>query len=364
MLIPKNFLNSSDRVLFIVHLALGDFTYLHNFFAAFAKAYPSISVHIWVDELRRTSDKSKWPGLKRYALYDWLRACPFVSKLYDRTYSSEGLDESIMEAKKERYSVVVSLATLRPHGYARLARTISPSGFLVGLRKKTGLFQWHHHFGYRHLDAVIPDFKPKKENQYHVTDMYAHWFKEIADVELAAVDHYPKLEIPIEWLEKAKHQLRELGFDCPQGRIVFINPFAKTKKRCWPLINVIKLIEEMRHLPTWEGASFLVNAMPQDIDRVKALIKEYSLRDTEPFSAEANFFQLPAMLAQCELIISVETAVMHLANAVHVPVIALMRQKNPEWVPIDRENSTVIIAEGKSDWVDTISIQQVLDALP
>ena len=104
--------------------------------------------------------------------------------------------------------------------------------------------------------------------------------------------------------------------------------------------------------------------MPQDIDRVKALIKEYSLRDTEPFSAEANFFQLPAMLAQCELIISVETAVMHLANAVHVPVIALMRQKNPEWVPIDRENSTVIIAEGKSDWVDTISIQQVLDALP
>jgi ADP-heptose:LPS heptosyltransferase len=45
------------------------------------------------------------------------------------------------------------------------------------------------------------------------------------------------------------------------------------------------------------------------------------------FLSAENFFQLPAMLSWCDLIISVETAVMHLANAVHVPVIALMRQK-------------------------------------
>ena len=364
MLIPSNRLDDADKVLFIVHLALGDFVYLHNFFAAFAKSYPSVSIHIWVDELRRTSDWTKWPGLKRYALFDWLRACPFIKKIYDATYSPEVLKESIRCAQSERYSLVISLATLRPHGYAKLARKISPSGFLVGLRKEAGLLQWHHRFGYRHLNATVPEFKPQWQKQHHVTDMYAHWFKEIADVELSPLDRYLHLDIPSEWLDQAEQQLARWGFDRSGSRIVFINSFAKTKKRCWPINKVIEFIKGMRNLPEWESAVFLVNAMPHDVERVRDVIKGQALIDVEPFSAVDNFFQLPAMLTQCELIISVETAVMHLANAVHVPVIALMRQKNPEWVPIDREISTVIVAEGRSDWVDAISIRQVMDALP
>ena len=55
---------------------------------------------------------------------------------------------------------------------------------------------------------------------------------------------------------------------------------------------------------------------------------------------------------------------MHLANAVHVPVIALMRQKNPEWVPIDRAHSVVITTQKRSEWVDAIPVEQVIKALP
>jgi ADP-heptose:LPS heptosyltransferase len=62
-------------------------------------------------------------------------------------------------------------------------------------------------------------------------------------------------------------------------------------------------------------------------------------------------------------VISVETAVMHLANAVHVPVIALMRQNNPEWVPIDRANSTVITTPRHGDWVDKIGVHDVMAVL-
>jgi len=364
MLIPERTLDSADKVLFIAHLALGDFTYLHNFFQAFAKQYPSTSIHVWVDELRRTSDTSKWPGLKRYALYDWLKACPFIAKIYDETYSPEGLKESIKWAQSERYSLVISIATLRPHRYAKLARAISPDGFLIGLRKSPQFFQFHHFLAYRSLDRVVPEFEAQKGSLTHVTDMYAHWFKVIAAVELSHRARFPHLDIPAEWLAQAKKQLNDWGTWVPQSRLVFINPFAKTKKRCWPLDKVVRLIQAMRELPAWKESVFLVNSMPQDIETVRGLIKEHCLAGTEPFSAEENFFQLPAMLAQCELIISVETAVMHLANAVHVPVIALMRQKNPEWVPIDPEISTVIVAEGRNDWVDAISIRQVMDALP
>jgi ADP-heptose:LPS heptosyltransferase len=54
---------------------------------------------------------------------------------------------------------------------------------------------------------------------------------------------------------------------------------------------------------------------------------------------------------------------MHLANAVHVPVIALMRQNNPEWAPIDRANSTVITVARRGEWVDKINVQDVMAVL-
>jgi ADP-heptose:LPS heptosyltransferase len=64
------------------------------------------------------------------------------------------------------------------------------------------------------------------------------------------------------------------------------------------------------------------------------------------------------------LVISVETAVMHLANAVHIPVVALMRRRNPEWAPINRAQSTVIMNSNRREWVQAITVPQVLAALP
>jgi ADP-heptose:LPS heptosyltransferase len=103
--------------------------------------------------------------------------------------------------------------------------------------------------------------------------------------------------------------------------------------------------------------------MPSELSHVQALIASRGLVNTAAFSATDHFFQLPAMLARCDLIVSVETAVMHLANAVHVPVIALMRQKNPEWAPIDRAHSVVITAGKRRDWVNAIPASRVIDTL-
>jgi ADP-heptose:LPS heptosyltransferase len=119
----------------------------------------------------------------------------------------------------------------------------------------------------------------------------------------------------------------------------------------------------MRAQPEWRDACFIVNAVPQEVERVKTMLAERQLDRTELFSANENFFQLPAMLAQCDLIVSVETAVMHLANAVGVPVVALMRQKTPEWAPVDKANSTVITAHQRRDWVKAIPVQDVMHAL-
>jgi ADP-heptose:LPS heptosyltransferase len=362
-LIPDELLAKSNKILFIAHLALGDFTYLQNCFQAFAVAYPHIKVHLWVDEVRRTTDASKWEGLKKYSLYDWVEACPFFDKIYKRTYSPALLKESIQEAQNEDYPIVVSLATLRPHLYASMAREISPRGFVVGMKNRSSLLQLHHVLAYRKLDASIPAYSVDRNNPLHISGVYANWFRQLCGLELPPAQRFPFVDIPEQWRNYATQQLAQWQVNKETDGLILINPYAKTKKRCWPLERVAELIQTMRREEAWRNTFFIINAVPPELGNVRKMIADHKLAHVAGFSAEDNFFQLPAVLAQCDLIISVETAVMHLANAVHVPVIALMRQKNPEWVPIDRENSVVITAAKRGDWVKEISVASVMEKL-
>ena len=362
-LIPSDLLKKSDKILFIAHLALGDYTYLQNCFQAFAHAYPHLKLHLWVDEVRRTGDAAQWPHLKKNVLYDWLDACDFIDKVYKQNYSPDLFQASIREAQAEQYPIVVSLGTLRPHFYADLARAISPDGFIVGLKKPLGLTSLHRYFTFRKLDASLDPDRPDRSAAPHISDVHAEWFRLLAGIDLPPAARIPFVHIPERFVQGAKSRLHEWGFDRRQGKLVFINPFAKTRKRCWPVERVAELITTMRAQPEWRDACFIVNAVPQEVDTVKTMLAQRKLDRTELFSANENFFQLPAMLAECDLIVSVETAVMHLANAVGVPVVALMRQKTPEWAPVDKANSTVVTADQRRDWVKAIPVQAVMHAL-
>jgi ADP-heptose:LPS heptosyltransferase len=368
-LVPSDLLQKCDRILFITHLALGDYTYLQNCFKAFAQRYPGIRVHLWTDEVLRTTDSSKWEYLKKQALYDWLDACPYFEKIYNRTYCPQLFQESIVEAQQRHYPLVVSLATLRPHQYARLARKISPEGYVAGIRKPAGILALHHRLAYRQLDAALPMYTVSKANPRHISDIHADWFHQLFGIQIEPDARFPFVQIPDQWSRGAQQTLAEWGFAGRSGKpgklgkLVFINPYAKTQKRCWPLDHVVQLIKGMSARDKWRDACFIVNAMPQQVDTAKQVLADHGLERTRVFSAQESFFQLPAMLGLCDLVISVETAVMHLANAVHVPVIALMRQKTPEWAPIDRVNSTVIETARRRDWVKEITVEQVMGVL-
>ncbi|SDY60965.1 ADP-heptose:LPS heptosyltransferase [Collimonas sp. OK242] len=367
-LVPAEILKKTDKILFIAHLALGDFTYLQNCFQAFAQAFPHIKIHIWVDEVRRSNNTAAWPYLKKYALYDWLAECPFVAKIYQQTYSPALFEQSIAEAQQQDYPLVVSLATLRPPMYAKLARQISPRGFVAGMQKPAGIFALHKRLAYRQLDAGF-DPDGVAERGVHISAVYAAWFIRLFGMQSAPSSRLPFVRIPEQWNRYAQEQLKRWGFERDRrqsvnpAKLVFINPYAKTPKRCWPLERVVELAAAIRAQDAWKDTRFIVNVVPEEMAQAKAFFDVHALDRLQLFSAQDNFFQLPAILRECDLIISVETAVMHLANAVQVPVIALMRQKNPEWAPIDKENSIVITAANRRDWVKAITVAQVMAVL-
>jgi len=367
-LVPIDLLQKSDKILFIAHLALGDFTYLQNCFRAFAAAYPHIRIHLWVDELRRSARPADWEHLKKYSLYDWLAECPSIAKVYDQTYSPALCKKSMREAQQQDYPVVISLGLLRRNFYARLARKLSPQGFVAGQTKRARLLDIHKHLAYRKLDARIPDYVAKTGSKQHISEIYAGWFESLFGLRITETARFPFVDIPARWHDHARDQLAQWQFpidgsDRQGGKIFFINALSKSVERNWPLERVMALIQAMRRQDRWRGSYFVINVVPEQMDRARQLFDQNPIEHAHLFSAVDNFFQLPAILSLCDLIISVETAIMHLANAVHVPVIALMRLTSPEWVPIDQANSTIIHVSRPDDWVDSITVDQVMTVL-
>ena len=368
-LVSAKRLQGADKILFIAHLALGDFTYLQNCFRAFALAYPHIKIHLWVDELRRTSDSRQWGHLQKYVVYDWVNACPMFDKVYTKTYSPATLTESIHAAQAEHYPVVVSLAVMHRHRYVTLARTISPQGFVVGQKKPVRWFDIYKHLVYQKLDAFIPAYqisaqqRAGTEDITHISRIYANWFTQLFALQIPDQELLPYVDIALNWLDQADRQRQDWGFDL-QKKTVFLNGFSKASLRSWSLQRIIELAIAMKAHPLWHEANLIINVVPESLDEARTLLSQQSLDHVVLFSAEENFFQLPAILSRCQLIISVETAVMHLANAVHVPVIALMRQTSPEWTPINSALSTIIKTNTLKASVEQISVAQVLQALP
>jgi ADP-heptose:LPS heptosyltransferase len=359
-------LRGAGKILFIAHLALGDFTYLQSCFRAFARAYPHIAMHLWVDERRRTSDAAQWDHLRKYALYDWLAESNCFTRVYAQTYSPALYRESIAAAQREDYPVVVSLAVLERHKYALLARQISPRGFVVGQKKRVRFYDIPKHVIYRKLDACIPAYSSATHPGQHISEIYASWFTLLFGVAMPAAARFPVVAIPERWRQYAQAQFADWGLGAAQrrsGGVIFLNSFSKSPERNWPVARLLDLIAAMRASGAWEGAAFIINVVPEELARVRAEFAGHDLAGIAFFSAEDNFFQLPAVLSLCQLVISVETAVMHLANAVHVPVIALMRQQTPEWAPIDTRNSTVITVARRADCVDTLTVDDVMTVL-
>ncbi|KAF1047002.1 MAG: hypothetical protein GAK35_00799 [Herbaspirillum frisingense] len=356
-LVPAELLRKADKILFVAHLALGDFTYMQNCFRAFARAFPHIRMHLWVDEVRRTPDAAQWEHLSKYALYDWVRACGMFDKIYDKTYSPQLYRQSIEEARGEHYPIVVSFAVLRRHLYAELARKLSPDSFVVGQKKRVRLLDIRKHLAYRKLDAFIPAYASAGQDK-HISAIYAGWFESLFGFHIPGQDRFPYVDMPQQWLDRARADLQRQGIpgDAP---LVFLNAFSKSEERSWPLQRMVELAGRMRLMEQWKDAHFILNVMPEKLALARAEIAADSSGRLHLFSAEENFFQLPAVLSLCRLIISVETAVMHLANAVHVPVIALMRQTSPEWTPIDTASSTVLNVKSRKGWLTEISVEDV-----
>lgn len=368
-LVPDELLQKADKILFITHLGIGDFVYMQTFFKVFSQKYPHIKIDVWVDEVQRTRCWWRWKNLQNYSLYDWLTTVPFFNKIYTKTYSPETFNNSLAQAKNQAYPIVVALCPIRGHVYAKLARSIAGKcGFAAGLKNKIFFLSLFKRYRYYKLNATLSISEVRKlaGNEHHISDVYAVWFSIFFGVQTTPLQRAPFVIIPEQWEAHARVALDALEPDKyvkPDGQLVFINTFAKAAKRCWTIEQAIQLIKEMKKAKQWKNATFLVNAIPSVLADVKKKVDRECMANVHIFTVDCSFFQLSSILSMCTLIVSVETLVIHLGPALGVPVVALMHQKKTEWVPWNKQLSTIVMTKKRSQWIKDISVESVNEAI-
>lgn len=348
----------TDKVLFIVHLAIGDFVYLQNCFKKLKDRYPYLKIDLFIQDVRITDNPEKWDSLKNYILYEWVHETGLFNKIY-YGYSPQIHADSINTCKKENYPFVISLGDLRSQNYSLLAREIAQDNLALGINIKTHLFSFSAKKALRTLDFRIRDLTDKSA---HISQKFAYWFEQFADITFNQEDRYPFINIPQKWEALTDQFLRSHDWH-PEKPLIFINIFAKGEERCWTLTEARHLIKRLQNEKAYSQALFILNALPEDLSSITQFITEQNLENTIVFSAQNSFFELPALLTKCDLIITVDTSIMHLATFSSGRLISLLRKNrkkpSPRWLPLKKEKSHVIYTKALGAPISSISALDV-----
>ncbi|HTU49007.1 MAG TPA: glycosyltransferase family 9 protein [Acidobacteriaceae bacterium] len=165
--------------------------------------------------------------------------------------------------------------------------------------------------------------------------------------------------------EKASQWLESLKVDVDVPRIVFVTQNSGGQKNQW---NQARFQQVIGNLSRVTGAVPIFVGTEKDAIPIDALRNELSEKGIS-LAGKTTIAELAALLAQCDLIVSLDTGTFHVARAVGLPgvVIAPAWQSPLEWLPVQSERYRVLrgpsIQDIPPDYsIDEISVEQVCEA--
>lgn len=342
----------------MTHLAIGDFVYQGAFLKAFKEQNPHIELDIWIDDSR--AKPKAWHVDRNKTLCQWLNDESYINQIYPIVKTQNERNEFIKKAQVQNYDVIFFIATTRSESYAKIARKISKAATITGIKSapfKSPFKSWWH---FRALDSFYFEDSKQHKNHNHITDLYQTRFQKLIGLDVAESKRALEIIPEKKYLLSAQYALSELksAYGLVNTQTIFINHLSTTYKRDYQWAQVKELLVQLSALNN--KLSFIINSSPAQLENIDKLINDDIQLNKLPiktFSAIGHFYELPAMIKSCDFVISVETAIMHLASSVGTPQIALIRESARHWRPLGK--GTVLFGKGR---VDMINPDQILEA--
>lgn len=329
-------LKKAKRLLFMTHLALGDFVYHGPFLHALKAAYPNLELDLWIDDCRQRV--KGWRNERNHALSQWIQHENLASVVFPIARDEQDRTKLIQKATERNYDIVVYMVGLRPGQFARVARKIANNSILVGT-KPNGV--WQQLKAYRHLRHVKRSFTLAQDNQEncpkkHIFERYKWRYEHCFGEMTVAEQHQYGLAVNIPETSEKSVAAWLQGYNLQaESKIVLINPVSSAKKRNMSEDALFYLLEQITQLHP--AIHIVISVPPSAVDAFNAKIEtspEIPTNRVVTFTALDDFFTLPALLKQVDFIVTVETATMHLASSLGLPQFVIVREATGSWRPL------------------------------
>ncbi len=358
-IISKNQLTAAKRLLFISPLALGDFLYIKTFIIALKKQYPHIELDIWLDDNRCNTES--WRLSRSKILQQWIETEPAFTRSYGCCSSDKQQQVQILDAQSLNYDLIITHSGSKSEQFSNIAREIGPDAFIVSSIGKSKYFGLFDSFLFRKSDRL---FKLKENDlpaKHHITDRYYQLLNRIVGIKLDKDDFMPSLTIPDHVAVTTQNWLKTHFTDnARQGPLIFLNHLSTNSKRDWQEPQLFELIQLIGNKSP--DSRFVVNVTKENHTKVSDSVRNnihLATMQVSVFTVNEHFFELPSMISNADLVITVETAIMHFATASNRPLIAMMRQKKPYWAPPASPSSHVLYAIEGRGHISDISVDTV-----
>lgn len=366
LITPEQWLKAR-RVLYMTHLAIGDYYYQRTYLAELQRQYPHLTIDVWIDDCR--SRPKPWHAGRNNTLCQWLASEEHIDDIYPIADSKKERKALICKAQAKNYDIIVFLARVRTENYAKVARKISSSAFVVGTRTKP-LKKWLKKLlAFNKLDAYLTLEDENMKGGKHINQIYHNLFQRLLGLKIEKDIPIAELSVPKEhnesiltWLHSLKKRHQEaLSLPTPP-KAILINHLSTNPGRdlAWEkLVEVLSAVNS-KH----PECLFILNVPPAETETIHnqaELSSELSNVNIEVFTANEHFFQLPALIKHCDIVLTVETAIMHLASGLNSPQVVLMRKNAEHWCPVNA--SKVLYGKSKVNDIPTQDTLQAIFAL-
>lgn len=329
----------------MTHLALGDYVYQRQFLRQLKEQNPHLLLDIWIDDCRVRH--KTWHQGRNQTLCQWLEAEPFINNIYPIATNAETRSALIQKASKENYDLVFFIAMNRSSRFAKIARTIAPHGIVVGTKSAeltNPLSKW---LMFKRLDSYLD---LAEDTCSPIRERFANCFSACLGLQTDPGMMPDRINIPAEYALAAKNRV-EQATQKSEGKTLFINHLSTSEKRDYSWQQTRRLLLKLADVE--DSLTFFLNVPPDQVNATQAQVKSdpsLSKLNLFVFCATEHFFQLPAMIDACDFVISVETAVMHIAAALQKPQLILMRQSAKQWQPPATNN--VLFGDKRVDQIE------------
>jgi len=340
----------------MTHLAIGDFIYQGVWLNALKSKYPHLAIDIWFDDCRRRPHS--WAAGRNKTLGEWLQADGSFDNIFPIVANLAEREAQIRTASSNDYDLIVFVGKNRSEQFAKVARQISSTAVVVATKSKpynNFLAKWWY---FKRLDGQL-SFDEYANRYKRITEIYANVFRKVFDLTAEDAGGRESLAIKYDpgYTARAKEFIASFGVDS-QRSFVFLNHLSTAARKDYPWDQLKEVILALNEC--FESLAFIVNSPPDKFGATSALIEkdeQLSALAIKAFTATDSFFELPAVMAECNITITVDTATSHLAASLGIPQVAIMADDVKLWQP----PGDALILEGNGK-ASSITSAQVVEA--